>query len=34
MQIYKVKKLHLQEKLHELFAKSKEQNYCGDIVLI
>jgi len=32
MQIYNVKKLHLQANLHDVFAEDKKQNYCGDLV--
>ena len=34
MQIYIVKKLHLQANLCEVFAEIKKQNYCRDIVLV
>jgi len=38
MQIYNVKKLHLQANLCELqcevSAENKKQNYCGDIGLV
>jgi len=34
MQIYNVKKVHLQENLCELCAENKKQNYCEDIVLV
>jgi len=34
MQIYNVKKLHLQENICELFAENKKQKYCGNIVLV
>jgi len=34
MQIYNAKKLHLQANLCEVFAESKKQSYCGDIVLV
>jgi len=34
MQIYNVRKLHLQINLCELFAEKKKHNYCRDIVLV
>jgi len=34
MQIYNVKKLHLQANLCEVFAENKRQNYCGDTILV
>jgi len=34
MQIYNVKKLHLQANLCDVFAEHKKQNYCGDLVLV
>jgi len=34
MQIYNVKKLHLQAILCEVFAENKNQNFCIDIVLV
>jgi len=30
MQVYKVRKLHFQANLCEVFAEDKQQHYCGD----
>jgi len=34
MQIYNVKKFHLQANLCEVSVENKKQNHCGDIVLV
>jgi len=32
MQVYNVRKLYFQANLYEVFAKDKQQHYCGDLV--
>jgi len=34
MQVYNVRKLHLQANLREVFAEDKQQHYCRDLFLV